>query len=123
MVTRTIVEDRPGGHIISEANYAFSREQIVLDVTAVAIPSGTALAKLTATGLYVPYNPANTANYSGVAFLWERREISAATQRATAHVRNCEVNGREASYLNALNAGQQTAFEATAAGQDILVRY
>ena len=124
MVTRTITEDRPGGHVISEANYAISREQIVLAATAVALPSGTALGKLTANGQYVPYNPAGadgSQNFAG--FLFERREINAGTQRAVAHVRQCEINGREVTYINALNAGQQTAFEAAAAAQGVLVRY
>ena len=124
MVTRTITEDRPGGHVISEANYAISREQIVLAATAVALPSGTALGKLTANGQYVPYNPAGadgSQNFAG--FLYERREINAGTQRAVAHVRQCEINGREVTYINALNAGQQTAFEAAAAAQGVLVRY
>ena len=124
MVTRTITEDRPGGHVISEANYAISREQITLAATAVALASGTALGKLTANGQYVPYNPAGadgSQNFAG--FLYERREISAGTQRAVAHVRQCEINGREVTYINALNAGQQAAFEAAAAAQGVLVRY
>jgi hypothetical protein len=91
MPTKTILEDRPGGHVISEANPRLSREQITLDVTAVALPSGTALGKLTANGRYVPYNPAGadgSQNFAG--FLWERREISAAVQRAVAHVRSAK---------------------------------
>lgn len=126
MVTtpRTIVEDRPGGHIISEANAFLSREQITLAATTVPLPSGTAIIKVTATGKYVPYDPAALANYTGApAFLWERREISTGDQRAVAHVRECEVNGREVTYINALNTGQQTAFEAAAAVATVLVRY
>lgn len=124
MPQKTIREDRPGGHIISEANAYRSREQIVLAITAVALPSGTALGKLTANGQYVPYNPAGadgSQNFAG--FLWEYRPISATTQRAVAHVRACEVNGREVTYINALNSGQQTAFEAAAAAQSCIVRY
>lgn len=124
MPTRTIIEDRPGGFVISESNYARSREQIVLDVTTVPIPSGAALGKLTANGRYVPYNPAGadgSQNFGG--FLWERREANTATQRATGIVRSCEVNGREVLYVNPLNAGQQTAFEAAAAAAGVLVRY
>jgi hypothetical protein len=124
MALKTIKEDRPGGHIISEANYARSREQITLAITAVDLPSGTALGKITASGLYAPYNPAGadgTQNFAGI--LYERRAINTATQRAVAHVRDCEVNGRELTYINALNSGQQTAFEASAAAQGVLVRY
>lgn len=126
MVTtpRTIVEDRPGGHVISEANYAISREQITLAATAVPLPSGTAIAKVTATGKWVPYDPAAIANYTGApGFLWERREISTGDQRAVGHVRQCEINGREVTYINPLNAGQQAAFEAAAAVASVLVRY
>lgn len=124
MPSRTIKEDRPGGHVISEANYARSREQITLAATAVALPSGTALGKVTATGHFAPYNPAGadgTQNFAG--FLWERREISAGTQRAVGHVRDCEINGREVTYINALNAGQLAALEAAAANAGVLVRY
>ncbi len=124
MVTRTIKEDRPGGHVVSEGNYAISREQITLAATAVALPSGTALGQVTATGHYVPLNPAGADGSQNLkGFLWERREISAGTQRAVAHVRNCEINGREVTYINALNAGQLTAAEAAAATQQMLVRY
>ena len=54
MPSKTIREDRPAGHIVSEANYARSREQITLAATAVDLPSGTALGKVRATGHYVP---------------------------------------------------------------------
>lgn len=124
MAQKTIKEDRPAGHVVSEANYARSREQITLAATAVALPSGTALGKLTAGGAYVPYNPAGadgSQNFAG--FLYERRDINAGTQRAVAHVRDCEINGREVTYINALNAGQLAAFEAAAAAQGVLVRY
>lgn len=124
MASKAIVEDRPGGHVISEANYARSREQITLAATAVALPSGTALGKLTANGQYVPYDPAaatGAENFAG--FLYERRDVNAGTQRAVAHVRDCEINGREVSYINALDAGEQTAFEAAAAVQGVIVRY
>jgi len=124
MPSKTIKEDRPGGHVISEANYLRSREQISLAATAVVLPSGTALGKLTAGGAYVPYNPAGadgSQNFAG--FLYERRDINASPQRAVAHVRDCEINGREVTYINALNAGQQTALEAAAAALGVLVRY
>ena len=124
MAVKTFTQDRPAGHVISEANYARSREQITLAATAVALPSGTALGKLTANGQYVPYNPAGadgSQNFAG--FLYERREINAGTQRAVAHVRDCEINGREVTYINALSAGQLTAFEAAAAAQRCIVRY
>lgn len=124
MLSRTFKEDRPGGHVVSEAHYARSREQVVLAATAVALPSGTVLGKVTASGQYVPLNPAGadgSQNFAGV--LWERRDVSAGTQRAVAHVRDCEINGREVTYINALNAGQLTAAEAAAAAAGVLVRY
>jgi hypothetical protein len=124
MAVKTIKEDRPGGHVITEANYAISREQIVLAPTAVVLPSGTALGKITASGKYAPYNPAGadgTQNFAG--FLYERRDISAGDQRAVAHVRQCEINGREVTYINTLTSPQQTAFETSAAAQGVLVRY
>lgn len=124
MPVKTVVEDRPGGHVISEANYAISREQIVLAANLPALKSGTALGKLTANGQYTPYDPAaatGAQNFAGI--LYEARDASTTTQRAVAHVRQCEINGREVTYVNALNAGQQTAFEAAAAAQGVLIRY
>lgn len=124
MPLRTFTEDRPGGHVVSEAHYARSREQITLAATAVALPSGTALGKVTATGLYVPIAPAavdGSQNFAG--FLWERREISAGTQRAVAHVRDSEINGREVTFVNALTAPQLATFEASAASAGVIVRY
>lgn len=124
MALKILTEDRPGAHVIAEANGRMSREQVSLGATAVALPSGTALGKLTAGGAYVPYNPAGadgSQNFAG--YLWERREISASAQRATAHVRNCEINGRKVTFINALNAGQLTAFEAAAAVQGVITRY
>lgn len=124
MALKTLTEDRPGAHVVSEAQGRRSREQISLAATAVALPSGTLLGKLTAGGAYVPYNPAGadgSQNFSG--YLWERREISATAQRATAHVRDCEINGRKTTHINVLNAGQLTSLEAAAAAQGVLVRY
>jgi hypothetical protein len=121
---KTISEDRPFGFVLSEASGRRSREQMVLDVTAVALPSGTALGKLTANGRYVPYLPGaatGAQNFAGI--LGSRREIDAATQRAVAMVRDCEVNGRELVFINALDAGQLAAFEAAAAAAGVLVRY
>lgn len=124
MAVKTVVEDRPGGHVLSEDPGRRSREQITLAATAVALPSGTALGKVTATGHYAPYNPAGadgTQNFAG--FLWERRDINAGTQRAVAHNKDCEINGREVTYINALNAGQLAALEAAAAALGVVVRY
>jgi hypothetical protein len=124
MAQKTIKEDRPGGHVITEANYAISREQIVLAATAVDLPSGTVLGKVTATGFYVPIAPAaadGSQNFAGV--LWERRGISAGTQRAVAHVRHAEINGREVTYINVPTAPQLAAIEAAAAAAQVLIRY
>jgi hypothetical protein len=124
MPQKTIVEDRPGGHILSEDPGRRSREQVTLGITAVPLPSGTVLGKITATGLYVPLAPAagdGSQNFAGV--LWERREINAATQRAVVHNKDCEVNGREVTYINALTAPQLATVEAAAANLGVVIRY
>jgi hypothetical protein len=121
---KTLKEDRAAGFIIAEANGRQSREQVSLAATAVALASGTALGKLTAGGAYVPYNPAGadgSQNFAG--YLFEGRPVDAAAQRAVAFVRNGEVNGRKIVFVNALNAGQLTAFEAASAAQGVIVRY
>lgn len=124
MSQKVIRVDKPAEHVISEADGRRSREQITLAATDVDLPSGTALGKLTAGGAYVPYDPAGADGSEGFAgFLFEFRPASAGTQRAVAHVRECEINGRKVEYINALNAGQLAAFEAAAAEQQVIVRY
>lgn len=124
MAVRILKEDRPAAFIIAEANGRLSREQIVLGITAVAVPSGTVLGKVTATGAYVPLAPAaGDGSQNAAAILFERREISAATQRAVGFVRNGEVNGRKLVYLNTVTGGQQAAAEAALAANGVLVRY
>lgn len=116
--------DRPAGFIVSEGSGRHSREQIAIAAGSGDLKSGTALGKLTATGEYVPYNPAGadgSQNFGGI--LYERREDGAAAVRATAVVRDAEVNGNEIVFVNALTAPQLTAFEAAAAAANVLVRY
>lgn len=99
-------------------------EQIVLDPTTVNLPAGTQLGKITATGRYVPVNPAATdgsQNWAGTLFA--RRTISTVTQRATAVVRKAGIVGTMLTYINAVTAAQRAAIEAQMAAAMVIVRY
>ena len=117
-----------GEHIINEANGRISREQIMIAATALATPmlAGTVLGRVTATGVYVPLNPA-ASDGSEVArgFLYERRELkkAGANVRAVVHVRDCEINGRKIFWPAGITAPQKTAAETALATNGVIVRY
>jgi hypothetical protein len=49
-----------GEFILSEADETYSYEQVVVTQTGTAMPSGTVISKLTATGKYVAYDDVGT---------------------------------------------------------------
>lgn len=75
-------------------------------------------------GQFKPVDPVaidGSQNFAGI--LWERRGISAATQRAVAVVRGpVVVNGRLLTYVTAANAGQQAAIEEQSVAAGVIVR-
>jgi hypothetical protein len=113
-----------GGFLIGAFEALRSSESIVLGITAVALPAGTRLGKITSTGLYVPIAPAasdGSQNWAGDLF--EERPISAATQKAAIVARGAIVNGRLMTYINAVNNTQKLAVEAQAAAAGVITRY
>lgn len=100
-------------------------EQITLAATAVALPAGTQLGKVTATGKYVPLAPGaadGSQNWAGT--LYGARPISTGDQRAVADVRGPgHVNARLLTYINAVNAGQKATVEAAMSAAGIQPRY
>ena len=100
-----------------------SSEEIVIAIAAPAMDAGTVLGKVTASGQYVPYNPAGadgSQNFAGI--LYDRVEDSTATQKAVAIVRHQVVNANLLTFVNALNAGQLATMIAAAA-QGVILRY
>lgn len=124
MPTKTFDPNLGDGHFLWGPNQPNkSGESITLAPTAVDLPSGTVLGKITASGLYVPLNPAaadGSQNFAGI--LWGTRFINAANQRAAAVVRDVVVNGNLLTYINALTAPQLAAVVAAASAVGVMIR-
>jgi hypothetical protein len=123
MVTQVLNEPlRTAEFLVSEANGSQSREVGVMQ-GGVAVPAGTVLGKITATGVFVPLAPAaadGTQNAAGVLY-----QSVAATELAVARTyiaRWAEVNGNVITWPSGITGPQKT----TALGQlttlGILVR-
>ncbi|MDY0136346.1 MAG: head decoration protein [Thiomicrospira sp.] len=85
---------RPGEFVLSEGNGQISRENITIAAGA-ALEAGTILAKLTATGHYVAFDPvaAEPATGSEIAagVLYARADATTAAVKAVGIVRHAEV--------------------------------
>lgn len=72
-------------------------------------------------GLYVPLDPdAENGAQNFAAVLFHRVAISDATQRKVGHVRDCEVNEKKITLVNALDAGELAAMKAQARAVGVL---
>lgn len=72
-------------------------------------------------GLFVPLDPTaqnGAQDFAGILF--HRGVISDATQRRVGHVRDCEVNEKKITLLNALSGPQLAAMKAQAAAVGVL---
>jgi len=100
-------------------------EQITLAPTTVALPAGTQLGKVTATGKYVPIAPgASDGSQTWAATLYGAVPISTGDQRAVGDVRGPgHVNARLLNYVNAVSAPQKATIEAAMASVGIIPRY
>jgi hypothetical protein len=93
---------QPGEYLLSEASGMRSRDKVTVTVAgAVALPSGTVLGKITATGKFVKYDEAGTDDGRRVAaaVLWNELEGVNGDYQCAVHIRDCEVIG------NRLNGG------------------
>lgn len=90
-----------GEFLLSEGNGMLSREQKTVTVAgAVALPSGTVLGKITATGKLIKYdNAASDGSQAAVGVLYNPLPGVNGDYPATVFVRDCEVIG------NRLNGG------------------
>lgn len=93
---------RTAEFLLSEANGQRSREEVMLAITAAALPPGQVLGVVTATGECAPYAPgASDGTETAVAVLYAGAPVSAATQRATVIARDAEVIGSQLTGLDA----------------------
>ncbi len=107
-----------GEFLLSEANGTRSREEITLAATAVDLPAGQLLGKLTASGLYAAYDPeADPADGSetATAILWAPAGASTEPQRSVGIVRDAEV-------IERLLTGLDAAGETDLLDQGIVIR-
>lgn len=90
----TMTEGRhTGEHLLSEANGTRSREEVTVTLAGVALPAGTVMSKLTATGKYVPYDDVGTDGSEVAAgVLYGNLAAITGDVQAVVHVRDCEVN-------------------------------
>lgn len=115
-------------HIISEAEGRRSREQIMLAAAAFGgnpIEAGTALGKITASGLYTKHDAAAAdGSQNAVAFLYARAEPAGAGEnvRAVGHVRDCEINGNKVFWKAGITGPQKAAAQANLAASGVIVR-
>lgn len=81
-----------GEFLLSEANGTRSREEITLAATAVVLPAGQLLGRVTASGHYAAYNPAAAdGSEAAAAVLWAPVGISNSPQRCVGIVRDAEL--------------------------------
>lgn len=83
-----------GEFLLSEGNGNISREQVILAAAAAALPAGTVLGKITASGKYAAYsNVASDGTQTAAGVLYANAPDSAADQNVVAIVRYAEVKG------------------------------
>lgn len=120
---RTISRVLDGEHVISEANGRRSRESGILDVTAVKVPPGTVLGKLTANGRYVPLLPgAATGAETAAAVLFAGKPVSTGVQKCVVHDKDCEINVNKVTWPAGISGGDKTAAIAALATKGCLLR-
>lgn len=79
--------------VLSEASGQRSRENIVVTQTGTAIPSGTVISKLTATGKWVVYdNVGSDGSEVASGVLYNYLPAATGDIKAVGFVRDCEVN-------------------------------
>ncbi len=112
-----------GEHIVSEANGALSREQVVVASGAGVLHAGTVLAKVTATGKFVALDPEGedgSENAAGV--LYAEVDATDGDVPAVVHVRQCEVDADGLAWPDGIGPSAQEAGEAQLVALGIIPR-
>lgn len=87
--------------IISESNGMQSRSRVIVTQAGAALASGTVVAKITATGKYVPYNNAGSAGAEIAAgILYNYLPVATGDVKAVIFDKDCEVNRFELTGLD-----------------------
>ncbi|MBP7339418.1 head decoration protein [Niveispirillum sp.] len=113
---------RPGEHVISEANGSRSREEITVAAAADLGPA-TVLGKVTASGKYKRLAPAaNDGTQTAAAVLYGDAYAETEDVKATAHLRDAEVNGLVLSWPTGITNNQKAAAVTQLTALGIIVR-
>lgn len=100
-----------GEYIVSEANagstgVSRSRSMAIL-AAGEDLKAGAVLGQITATGLFVEYNPANAdGSEVAAAILFAATDASLADTEVVIHARDCEVSGNTIQWLSGFSQGQ-----------------
>ncbi len=120
---------RAGGFMVSEANWARSREKVTIaggTGGAGIVYAGTVLGKLTSGGKYVPSpNTGSDGSQTAVAILWEDVDATDADVVASVIRRDAEVRASDLTYDSTVNDDTKKGSKHTqlaAAGVNIIVR-
>lgn len=107
--------------LINEGNALISRDQVILVASATGYPPNCMIAKITGgadIGKWGRYDPAGANGLNGKpAYLYESRPASTGTQRATAIVRDAELNAKKIDW-NGITGPQIAAAIALAFQRD-----
>lgn len=123
MATLTQTLPHAGGYLISEGNGDISRDPVILASGNGVIRTGTVLAKLTATGKYVPYDNAGAdGSETAAAILWEERDTTDADAKAVVTARHATVSKAELVWAAGVDAAGITAGLADLATLSIIAR-
>ena len=117
---------RPLEFLLSEANGSLSRDQVTLTASQGDLAAGTVLARVTATGNYVPYdddaNGATPGAGVALAILAYPAPNSASTQAITVISRQAEVELAGLTWEASNDAGEIAAGRAELAAVGIICR-
>lgn len=118
-------------YIVSEANGYRSRGTGVIASGSGVLKAGTVLAKLTASGKYVPYDPTPTGDpaaaptdgsQTAAAILWEGCDATDVDVTRTLTLRDTEVHADVLHWAEGLTDNHKTAALAALAGAGIIAR-
>lgn len=124
----TLTERRHnGGYLVSEANGYRSRDVVTLASNGTGpqeLEAGTVLGRLTDGGKYAPYDPeAEDGSETAVAILFAGATVPASGDlKATATVRDAEVNGGELVFGAGVDDAGKAAARADLAAVGIVLR-
>ncbi len=120
LISRT---SRAGGFMVSEANGLRSRQQITMVSGQASLLAGSVLGRITASGKYCQYNPANSDGSEAVAaVLWDDCDATLADTQCVGVVRDAEVNQGELLWFTGASGGQITAGIAGLTAIEIIAR-